>query len=117
MMKSIFSIIFIAMMIHSYPSSAQKAPKNVSIQFWVAGVCGLCEETIEKVMDTRGVVAADYDLASNQLSVTFKPAKISEAQLHQLLNEAGYDTEKSVCTQEQYSRVHECCKYRDMDKH
>lgn len=85
--------------------------------FWVAGVCGMCEETIEKAMDTKGIVNADYTLESNKLTVTYKPKKISLDRIHHLLNEAGYDTEKSICTDEQYGRVHGCCKYREMDKH
>lgn len=85
--------------------------------FWVAGVCGMCEETIEKALDTKGIIQADYNLATNQLTVTYKTKKISLEQIHHLLNEAGYDTESSICTDEQYSRVHGCCKYRELDKH
>ncbi len=47
------------------------------------------------------------------------PTKISAEQirLHELLNDAGYDTEKKTCTSEQYSRVHSCCQYREQEKH
>ena len=100
----------------SQPLFAQD--KNVVTKtFWVAGVCGLCEEVIEKTMDTKGVVSADYVLETNQLTVTYKPAKISEERLHQLLNDAGYDTEKATASEEQYSRVHHCCRYREQEKH
>ncbi len=85
--------------------------------FWVAGVCGMCEETIEKTMDTKGILSSDYVLETNKLTVTYKPQKISLDKIHTLLNEAGYDTEKSICSDEQYSRVHGCCKYRELDKH
>jgi copper chaperone CopZ len=113
-----YIVILIGLFVlNSNTLSAQNRPKTVTTKFWVAGVCGLCEETIEKVMDVKGVIVGDYDLASNQLTVTYKPAKISEEKLHQLLNDAGYDTEKSTCSQEQYQRVHECCKYRELEKH
>jgi copper chaperone CopZ len=95
----------------------KKQPKTTTTTFWVAGVCGMCETTIEKAMDTKGVVAADFDLATNMLTVTYKPAKITEEQLHKLLNEVGYDTAKSKCTDEQYARTHSCCKYRESEKH
>lgn len=91
--------------------------KTITTTFWVAGVCGMCEQTIERAMDTKGVITADFDLASNLLTVTYKSKKISEDQLHKLLNEVGYDTEKSICTDEQYSRVHGCCLYRELEKH
>jgi periplasmic mercuric ion binding protein len=85
--------------------------------FWVAGVCGRCESTIEKALDVKGVVSADYNLDTQLLTVVYKPAKITEDQMHKLLNEVGYDTEKSTCTQEQYERTHGCCKYRELEKH
>lgn len=90
---------------------------TVTKTFWVAGICGLCEEVIEKTMDTKGVISADYNLESNQLTVTFNTKKTSEDHLHDLLNDAGYDTEKKTCTTEQYSRVHSCCQYREQEKH
>lgn len=92
-----------------------KAP--ITTTFWVAGVCGMCEQTIERALDVKGVITADFVLASNQLTVTYKPNKISETQIHTLLNEVGYDTEKSTCTSEQYKRVHGCCQYRELEKH
>lgn len=91
--------------------------KPITTTFWVAGVCGMCEQTIENAVDVPGVITADFVLASNQLTITYKPKKITEAQIHALLNEAGYDTEKSTCTAEQYKRVHGCCQYRELEKH
>lgn len=114
-MRHTITIIILALTFAKHTSA--QSPKTVTSTFWVAGVCGLCEETIEKTMDTKGVVVADYDLATNKLTVTYKPKKISEETLHKLLNEAGYDTEKSTCSDQQYSRVHECCKYRELEKH
>jgi copper chaperone CopZ len=96
---------------------AQQQPKTMETQFLVAGVCGMCEKTIENALDVKGVVFVDYDLSSHQIKVIYKPSKITDSKLHQLLNEAGYDTEKSTATDEQYSRVHGCCKYRSLDDH
>jgi mercuric ion binding protein len=91
--------------------------KAVTTTFWVAGTCGMCEETIEKAMDTKGIVSADFVLATNQLTVTYRPSKISLEHIHSILNDAGYDTDKSVCNEEQYNRVHDCCRYRELAKH
>lgn len=100
-----------------FSSSAQDVKKVETITFWVNSACGQCEQTIERAMDTKGVITADYNLDNQMLTVTYKTKKITEAQLHQLLNEVGYDTDKSICTDEQYSRVHHCCRYREMEKH
>jgi mercuric ion binding protein len=115
-MKKAFLLLFILSV--SICGFSQKADnKPVTTTFWVAGVCGMCEKTIEAALDTKGILKADFSLSNNMLTVTYKPKKISESKLHQLLNEVGYDTEKSTCTAEQYARVHGCCKYRELEKH
>lgn len=114
--SSSYFLAIILMIASAGPLFAQVS-KPVTTTFWVAGICGLCEEVIEKAMDTKGVVSADYVLETNQLTVTYKPKKISEDRLHEMLNEAGYDTEKKTCTKEQYSHVHSCCHYREQEKH
>ncbi|MBL7942270.1 MAG: cation transporter [Flavobacteriales bacterium] len=110
------SIILFSLILSLSLVNAQK-DKPVTTSFWVAGVCGRCESTIEKALDTKGIITADYDLKAHQLTVTYKPAKITEEKIHHILNEVGYDTATSTCTDEQYSRTHECCKYREMTDH
>jgi copper chaperone CopZ len=117
MKNIIIKSLLLATLLTSIDVAYAQDKKVITTKFWVAGICGLCEETIEKTMDTKGVISADYDLQSNMLTVTYKTNKMSEDKLHQLLNEAGYDTEKSTCSEEQYSRVHGCCKYREQEKH
>ncbi|MFN5621067.1 MAG: heavy-metal-associated domain-containing protein [Flavobacteriales bacterium] len=111
-------ILLISILLTALTLSAQTTDnKPITTSFWVAGVCGMCEQTIEATMDTKGILKADFSLSNNMLTVTYKPRKISESQIHTLLNEAGYDTEKSTCSDEQYTRVHGCCKYRELEKH
>lgn len=115
-MKQIVFLIVIALT--GLHLSAQKPNKSpITTSFWVAGVCGMCEQTIERALDVKGAITADFELASNKLTITYKPNKISEPQIHALLNEVGYDTEKSTCSEEQYKRVHGCCQYRELEKH
>jgi copper chaperone CopZ len=111
-------ILTISILLIALTLSAQQTDKSpVTASFWVAGVCGMCEQTIESTLDTKGILKADFSLSNNMLTVTYKPRKISEDQIHALLNEAGYDTQKSTCSEEQYARVHGCCKYRELEKH
>lgn len=115
-MKKVYLILLL--LITASTAFSQKSDKKpVTTSFWVAGVCGMCEQTIEAAMDTKGVIKADFSLSNNMLTITYKPNKISENQIHTLLNEVGYDTEKSTCSEAQYARVHGCCKYRELEKH
>ena len=94
-----------------------QSKKTEEVSFWVAGVCGMCEKTIENALDVKGIITADYDLNTHQIHVVYRPDKINIDKMHALINAAGYDTENSTCTEEQYNRVHGCCKYRELKNH
>jgi copper chaperone CopZ len=114
MKKAIFvAIMFMMAIVHTQAQTT----KVETTTFWVAGICGRCETTIESAMDTKGVISADYDLEKEMLTITYKTRKISIDQIHQKLNDVGYDTAISKCSDEQYARVHHCCKYREQAKH
>lgn len=107
------SIIFI---LTTFSVQAQK--KGVTtVSFEVSGICGMCEERIENALDVKGVKKAEYNTDTHMCEVVYNENKISEEELHKLLNEAGHDTEKSKATDEQYATVHSCCKYREHDDH
>ncbi len=89
------------------------AQKKVQIEFKVSGVCGMCEERIEKALDVPGVIMAEWDQETNKASVAFKTKEITEEQIHQLVADAGHDTEKIKAKDEVYNNLHGCCKYRD----
>jgi copper chaperone CopZ len=113
-MKSIFTIVLV-MAFASLGFAQQKKTQTTS--FSVGGVCEMCKARIERAVDVKGVKSASYDLTTHQLQITYQPAKITEEKIHQLLNEAGHDTSKSKATDEQYDKVHGCCKYREHENH
>lgn len=98
---------------HGVSVTVPKEPKKVEVSFEVSGVCGMCEERIEKALDVKGIVMANWDLETHQLQVVFKPKQISENRIHELLNEVGHDTTKSKASDAQYDGLHGCCKYRE----
>ena len=65
--------------------------------------------------DVKGIIFADYNYKDHNLEVIFKPHKISEKQIHQLVNDAGHDTKKGLASDEAYGKVDDCCKYRTHD--
>jgi len=108
----ILTIFFFAI---SFSVVAQKEVKTIIID--VDGVCGMCEERIENALDVKGVKIADWNKETHQCEITYRSDKISEEELHALLNEAGHDTDKSKASDEAYKTVHECCKYREDTNH
>ena len=111
-MKNIkFSLIVLLGML----ATQSFAQKNIETSFWVDGVCGMCEDRIEKAIDVRGVKSASWDVDSKMLSVEFDTTKISLIKIHEKLAGIGHDTKLVKATQEVYDNLHGCCKYRDED--
>jgi copper chaperone CopZ len=113
--KNFIKFTVLALLLFS--SSEVKAQKTVETSFQVSGICEMCKARIEKAVDVKGVKSADYDLDTHTLTLAYSSKIISESDIHQLLNEVGHDTEKSTCSEEQYDRVHGCCKYREHENH
>lgn len=106
-------IISFALLLGSVALSAQK---NVVVDtLWVGGVCGMCEARIERAMDTKGVITADFDLHTNKLALAYNSKKITIEEIHALLNSVGHDTERSKAPDEVYNEIHACCRYRAED--
>jgi copper chaperone CopZ len=92
---------------------AATAQKKAEIQFEVSGVCGMCEERIEKALDVPGIINAQWDKETKKITVAYKTKLIDEMAIHQRIADAGHDTEKVKATDEVYANIHGCCKYRE----
>lgn len=103
-------ILFVALgLIFANQATAQK---YVTTEFWVGGTCDHCKQRIESAVDVKGVRMANYVLGEHMLEITYKPSKISEDRIHQLLASAGHDTKKRKANVAEYSQISDCCKYR-----
>lgn len=98
-------------------STAQIFGKKVEARFQVEGVCGMCKDRIEGALDIKGVKFAEWDTKTGELFVVYKPKAISLIDIHTIIAEAGHDTEKIKATNEAYNSIHNCCRYREMEKH
>lgn len=90
------------------------AQKKVDITFGVSAVCDMCEDRIESAYDVKGIVMADYDLNKKNLHVVYKTNVFTDIlDVHRIAAKVGHDTDKIKATNEAYSRLHHCCKYRE----
>lgn len=87
--------------------------KKIETTIHVDGVCDMCKKRIERALDVPGIIYAEWDKKTHKLQVVYRPKKISEDRIHQLLNEAGHDTEKSKAPDDRYESLADCCRYRD----
>ncbi|HNE51121.1 MAG TPA: heavy-metal-associated domain-containing protein [Chitinophagales bacterium] len=87
-----------------------KAPMTKA-SFKVSGNCDSCKKRIEKAAKTDGVKKAEWEEASNILTVTFNPLKITIDQIEQNVAKAGHDTEKFKAEDAAYNNLPDCCHY------
>ena len=102
-------LLLAAVALTAVSAQAQKA----ELTFGISALCGMCETRIEAAFDQKGIVAADYNLDTKKIHVVYKTKKWNEESLHKLATVIGHDTEKYKATDEAYSNIHGCCKYRE----
>ena len=115
-MKLLKSIIAICVITFAIPSFGQSS--NIkTVKFKVDGVCGMCKDRIESALDIKGVKYVNWSVETHVCEVTYRTDKVSEETFHKTLTAIGHDTEKLKASDEAYSKIHGCCKYRVEEEH
>lgn len=92
--------------------SGQSAGRDKTISIWVNGLCGMCEDRIQKAaLRAPGVRTAVWDLDTKILTVEVQPDKFDETRLHRSIAQVGHDTEKEKAPDDVYAKLHSCCLY------
>jgi mercuric ion binding protein len=89
-----------------------QAQGSVKFEFTAKGCCPMCEDRIVAALDVPGVRAAEWDQFEEKAMVVYKPKKISEEQIQQLVADVGHDTDLYTATDEAYNGLEACCLYR-----
>lgn len=86
--------------------------KKERASFTVYGVCGMCETRIETAInEVEGVMWADWELETLELTVKFDPSIVSLEDIKQKAAAVGHDTDEVRATEKVYENLHPCCKY------
>jgi copper chaperone CopZ len=109
-------LTFICFSLSLFANEANKK-KVSSTEFKVSGICEMCEKRIENAALIKGVKLAEWDKDTQKIKVIYSPEKTDESAIHQAIAAVGHDTEKVKATDEAYTKLHECCKYRDQKVH
>lgn len=88
---------------------------QTTTKFTVHGACGMCKARIEKAAKQEGVTAANWDVATHLLTITYDPKKISLEKIHQNIADVGHDTELKKAKKEVYEALPSCCHYRESE--
>tara|TARA_B100000676_G_C17824017_1_gene704165 strand:- start:426 stop:812 length:387 start_codon:yes stop_codon:yes gene_type:complete len=104
--------IFLSLMLLFSFKSISQTKSTVII---VDGVCMMCENRIEKqAIDKKGIKLADWNLENRTLKLVYNEKHISVDDIHKFIASIGHDTKKEIASDEAYSLLDPCCKYRDL---
>jgi copper chaperone CopZ len=120
-MKNIVSILsFIAILICSNSltaqavKSTQKSTPVVTETLKVSGVCGMCKRRIEKAaFGVKGIESAKWNVKDQLLTVTFDSKKTTKEAIANRIAAAGHDVEMVKAAEKSYTKLPDCCHYRD----
>jgi mercuric ion binding protein len=88
--------------------------KNAKASIEVDGVCMMCKNRIEKAsLKTKGVKSAVWNVDTHELRLIFDENRTDLTTIQKKIVSVGHDTKEFKATDEAYSSVHPCCKYRE----
>lgn len=106
----IFSLLLVCVSI--FQNSFATISHYETITFKVSGKCDMCKTRIESALKTHAAVqSASWDATTKNVTVVYNPHTASVDQLHQIVADAGYDTEKIKATDAAYKALPKCCQY------
>ena len=89
---------------------AKKAKKVKTITFLTSAICGECTERIEKALNyTKGIVFAELDEESKEVTVKYKTKLLTEAQVKAVVTNLGYDAADTKRNEEAFNKLPKCC--------
>src|SRR3954469_13835644 len=80
--------------------------------FKVYGVCSQCKHRIEEAMQVKGIAAADWNVDTKMLKVTYNAAHTSLEKINNKIAAAGHDTYYKKADDADYYALPKCCYYR-----
>jgi len=94
------------------PVAATAAKKGTEmVQFKTSAVCDMCKSRLEKSLAyEKGVQAANLDVPSKVLTVSYNPAKTTPEALRAAVQKTGYDADAVTADARAYDRLPDCCK-------
>lgn len=112
-MKTKVFVIVLSLFTFLYFECKAQTGKTVKTEtFGVSGNCGMCKKTIEGALKKdKAITKGKWDEETKKLTVTYDSEKITIDKIHQMVADAGYDTDKVRAKDEVYKKLHGCCQY------
>lgn len=108
-MKYIIPLIIVGLLITGCGKKNSATTKKET--FHVSGNCGMCKKTIEKSLNVKGVMEANWDKVTKNITVVYDTNLISLDEIKKKIAKAGYDNDGYRADDASYSELHTCCQY------
>ena len=107
------SILVAMLLFVALSSQAQEQKnKNAKHNIEVNGNCDMCKKRIEKAaFSVKGVKSADWHIDDHILYLIINEEKCSVTEVKQAIIKVGHDAEDLKATNEDYDKLHGCCRY------
>lgn len=109
-MKYIFSLLVCLFCFQQSQAQAVKSGKEKAT-FTVYGNCEMCKNTIEGIAKASGATSANWNIATDQLTIEFDPSKVKLEMIKRNIAAMGYDNDRFKGNDEAYQRLPETCQY------
>jgi copper chaperone CopZ len=91
--------------------------KTQKVLIKTSAECGDCKERIESKLNyVKGVVYAELDVETKELTVKFKSDKITLEEIKKIISEIGYDADEVKANPENQAKLPACCQPGGMKK-
>lgn len=110
-------LILISILVVVGTSWGQKTPKTQTIVIHTSAECEQCKERLESGLNfAKGVVFAELDLTSQDVTIKYSTKKVTPAQLREIINNLGYDADETKANAAALDKLPSCCKPGGMGK-
>ena len=94
------------------PLSLIAADQKITLN--VSGNCGACKKRIVKAAESiEGVTDAAWDKKTKVFTAVYDDSKVKPDAIKKAIAAAGYDADDVKGNDEAYSKLPDCCRYRD----
>jgi cation transport ATPase len=110
MKKIVIGMIFL--LVSQIGLAQDKKNKNATYDIEVNGNCEMCKKRIEKAaFSVKGVKSANWKIDDHKLRLIINEEKCSLNDVKTAIVKVGHDTDDLKATQEDYDKLHGCCRY------
>ena len=103
------------LLMHSGVQAQEKQQKFQTVVILTSSECGDCKERIEGALNyTKGVVFAELDVSTKQVTVKFATKKITLQQVKEAIAAIGYDADEVKAVPAAQKNLPKCCQPNGM---